>query len=138
MSECFRTRLVYNYYRDYDPTLGRYIQSDPIGILGDFSDPQMQLAIQTGILIQSIARATNHLYSYAEKNPLSMIDPYGLWSLGLKGTGTFHDGVLGGTVSSGPSIGTDEKGDYKVCWQTTTCANTGDWYVHWLWGVLEL
>jgi RHS repeat-associated protein len=24
----------YNYFRDYDPTIGRYIESDPIGMFG--------------------------------------------------------------------------------------------------------
>jgi len=28
------TRLHYNYYRDYDPSLGRYGESDPIGLRG--------------------------------------------------------------------------------------------------------
>jgi len=28
------TGFAYNYFRDYDPTLGRYIQSDPIGLAG--------------------------------------------------------------------------------------------------------
>jgi RHS repeat-associated protein len=26
--------LRYNYFRDYNPTLGRYVQSDPIGLIG--------------------------------------------------------------------------------------------------------
>jgi RHS repeat-associated protein len=28
------TGLHYNYFRDYDPSTGRYIQSDPIGLAG--------------------------------------------------------------------------------------------------------
>jgi RHS repeat-associated protein len=28
------TGFAYNYFRDYDPTLGRYIQADPIGLAG--------------------------------------------------------------------------------------------------------
>src|SRR5882724_9824219 len=28
------TNLVYNYYRDYDPALGRYTMSDPMGLRG--------------------------------------------------------------------------------------------------------
>jgi len=28
------TGLNYNYYRDYDPATGRYVQSDPIGLNG--------------------------------------------------------------------------------------------------------
>ncbi len=31
------TGLHYNYFRDYDPTLGRYIESDPIGLNGGFN-----------------------------------------------------------------------------------------------------
>ncbi|WP_409574688.1 RHS repeat-associated core domain-containing protein [Sphingopyxis sp. PET50] len=47
--------LYYNYYRDYDVSLGRYVQADPIGLDGD----------------------TNP-YLYAAANPLSGIDPEGL------------------------------------------------------------
>lgn len=47
--------LYYNYYRDYDPTLGRYIQADPIGLGGG-----------------------NNPYLYVGGNPLKRTDPKGL------------------------------------------------------------
>ena len=28
------TGLHYNYFRDYDPSVGRYVESDPIGLKG--------------------------------------------------------------------------------------------------------
>jgi RHS repeat-associated protein len=47
--------LYYNRARDYDPVLGRYIQADPIGLLGG-ANP----------------------YLYANADPLNIIDPRGL------------------------------------------------------------
>ncbi|MGB7419994.1 MAG: RHS repeat-associated core domain-containing protein [Erythrobacter sp.] len=47
--------LYYNRARDYDPVLGRYIQADPIGLLGDVNP-----------------------YLYANGDPVNMIDPLGL------------------------------------------------------------
>jgi RHS repeat-associated protein len=46
--------LYYNRYRDYDPSTGRYIQADPIGLEGGASP-----------------------YSYAMNNPLRYTDPTG-------------------------------------------------------------
>jgi RHS repeat-associated protein len=50
------TGLNYNYFRDYDPVVARYAQSDPIGLLGGINT-----------------------YSYALNNPIGFYDPYGLW-----------------------------------------------------------
>jgi len=50
------TGLHYNYFRYYDPTTGRYLTSDPIGLDGGLNT-----------------------YLYAEGNPLRYIDPLGLW-----------------------------------------------------------
>ena len=52
----------YNYFRDYGPELGRYLQSDPIGLLGG-----------------------GNSYKYGGANPLRFVDPLGLFSLGQLG-----------------------------------------------------
>ena len=49
------TALHYNYFRDYDPSLGIYKQSDPIGLLAGLNT-----------------------YAYADAEPLKVIDPSGL------------------------------------------------------------
>ena len=61
------TGTHYNYYRDFDPSTGRYIQSDPIGLYGGLNT-----------------------YGYVAANPLSLIDPTGT----VAGAGAIVPGLL--------------------------------------------
>jgi RHS repeat-associated protein len=58
------TGMHANYFRDYDPTTGRYIESDPLGID----------ATIYGITIGRVATAAANqsLYTYVENNPTNL------------------------------------------------------------------
>ncbi len=73
-----RTR-VYNYHRYYDPSLGRYITSDPIGLEGGLNT-----------------------YGYVYQSPMNLIDPTGL-AVGIPArlaSGPISKACLGNPVCS--------------------------------------
>jgi RHS repeat-associated protein len=68
-------RVLYNYFRDYDPSTGRYIESDPIGLGGGVNT-----------------------YAYVLNNPVKWKDPYGE-SIGLVGVAAVGVGLYVGGVA---------------------------------------
>jgi len=60
------TGLFYNYFRDYNPVVGGYWQSDPIGLAGGINT-----------------------YLYVDGRPLVAADPLGLWSIEFGGFSGF-------------------------------------------------
>lgn len=74
------TGLSYNYFRDYNPKTGRYIQTDPIGLNGGINT-----------------------FGYVGGNPLLYVDAYGLsyWSCVINSTAS--GAVLG--AGTGAAIG---------------------------------
>lgn len=77
------TGLSYNFFRDYDPLIGRYIEPDPIGL---------QAAIGP--------------YTYVSASPLSLVDPKGLWGIGVSGGGMAEAGDgWGGAITRSSGSG---------------------------------
>jgi len=54
------TGLHYNYHRYYDPSTGRYLTADPIGLTGGINP-----------------------FTYVSGNPVNLVDPYGLFEIAL-------------------------------------------------------
>gem|GEM_PF-3526696 len=69
------TAFFQNWHREYDPELGRYVQSDPIGLLGGINT-----------------------YGYVGGNPVMYVDPMGL---DFKEPGTIGAGRIVGSVPNG-------------------------------------
>ena len=64
------TGLNYNYQRDYDPAVGRYLEPDPIG--------QRALLLFANTVSIAHRGYWNKLYAYADDDPVLIRDPTGL------------------------------------------------------------
>jgi RHS repeat-associated protein len=71
------TGLHYNWHRYYDPSTGRYLTPDPIGLMGGIN-----------------------LFAYVQNDPVNLVDPFGLWSVTVRA----YKGI-GGKITLGRSGG---------------------------------
>jgi len=78
-------RKHYNYFRDYDPAIGRYLEADPIGVIGlrsrleGRSDRASVLAGGFANPNLFVSQLRANLFDYVDGLPLTKIDPTGQW-----------------------------------------------------------
>jgi len=90
------TGTHFNWMRDYDPRIGRYIESDPIGLRGGLDT-----------------------YSYVRAQPLTNTDPRGLASISVDVNGHGFIGVLGAKGGFGIAFGNN------ICIKVESCGRAG-------------
>jgi RHS repeat-associated protein len=91
------TGLMYNYFRDYDPSMGRYLESDPIGLLGgslstygyvhgdaiDYADPR---GLESGAALSAINRAEGYPPAAFSQTPCPRCQGSDRWTYTTHGT----------------------------------------------------
>ncbi|MCX7064753.1 MAG: RHS repeat-associated core domain-containing protein, partial [Proteobacteria bacterium] len=92
--------LHYNYFRDYDPGIGRYVESDPIGLRGGLNT-----------------------YLYARANALRYSDPRGLDAWIGGSTGGRIDMFIGGYGARTGHLANVKTGEH--CTVSYRCMNVG-------------
>jgi RHS repeat-associated protein len=110
--------LHYNWYRHYDPTLGRYIQPDPLRDVMGTSLQGLHLAALTagGAELREFTNGPS-IYSYVRSSPAINFDPEG-----LQGTPPPPAQIPGGPWTWYP----DEKNSRGGTWQDSA-GNSGNW-----------
>jgi RHS repeat-associated protein len=101
---CASGRSHDNGFRDYDPAVGRYARSDPMGLVGG-----------------------SNTYVYVEGNPLSFADPWGLWaSVSVSGNTV---SITLPIQYSGPGVTADRIRDWNNAIQRTWTGKFGRYNV---------
>jgi RHS repeat-associated protein len=92
------TFLHQNNFRDYDSLLGRYLESDPVGIRGGLNT-----------------------FGYANSSPLIHVDPLGLAYVSISVGGSQFMGLGGYSVATGVAYG----GGINLCFYSISCSRFG-------------
>jgi hypothetical protein len=109
------SNLHENWMRFYDPMVGRYVTSDPIGIDG---------GLNTYAYVDSVGivpALNTNTYSYAFNNPLLYTDPLGLWPMyGNWGGSNYSGGQSGSSIPADPASPKDALDacykDHDICY----------------------
>ena len=111
------TGLHYNYFRYYNPPIGRYLTPDPIGLEG---------GINLFAYVDSVGKplVETNLYTYTGNNPINWVDPIGLAPQiygQFRGQASAHVGIAGLSVSAGGAVSTGG----QICGYVTVCMRLG-------------
>ena len=98
------TGLHYNYFRDYDPSTGRYVESDPVGIEGG-----------------------NNTYVYVENNSLNWFDSKGLLKFKWWGPIDPRAGSAGGGMGTTFAGAAAAKKAAEKCKENISCIDIANY-----------